>query len=126
MYVLVVVFGVEALNVALESLNCRQQICFHGGLDLHQSVLVLQHLKSQQPHSPCLCTYTTLADIIHSVALSPSYQGVEVFPGVHQAVHAFSVPIVKVQLVFVEQSKGFFHWTDCGIDTNLRLPNLKQ
>lgn len=47
----VVVFGVEALNVDLEALHCRQQVCLHTGLDLHKSVLVLHHLKPQHTHS---------------------------------------------------------------------------
>lgn len=55
-----------------------------------------------------------------------SHQGVEGLPGVRQAVHALCVPVVEEQLVFVEQSEGFLHRTDGGVDTNLRLPNLKQ
>lgn len=48
MSVPVVVLGAEALNVDLEVLHCRQQVCLHAGLDLHQNVLVLHHLK---PHT---------------------------------------------------------------------------
>lgn len=54
------------------------------------------------------------------------HQGVEVLPGVHQAVHALGVPVVEEKFVFVEQSKGFLDRTDGGVDTNLLLPDLKQ
>lgn len=46
MTVPVAVLAAEALDVALEALHCRQQVCLHAGLDLHKSVLVLYHLKT--------------------------------------------------------------------------------
>lgn len=55
-----------------------------------------------------------------------SHQGVEVLPGVHQAVHALGVPVVEEKFVFVEQSEGFLDRTDGGVNTNLLLSNLKE
>lgn len=59
-------------------------------------------------------------------SVPPAHQGVEGLPGVRQAVHLLGVPVVEEQLVFVEQSEGFLHRADGGVDTDLRLPNLKQ
>lgn len=49
------VVGAEALSLALEALHCRQQVCLHAGLNLHQSVLGLHHLKPQHTHITHTC-----------------------------------------------------------------------
>lgn len=62
----VVVLAAEALSVALEVLHCRQQVGLHAGLDLHQSVLVLDHLKPQHTHVFISVFVRTLVDIMPS------------------------------------------------------------
>lgn len=55
-----------------------------------------------------------------------THQVSEVFPGVHQAVHALAVPVTVEQLVSVEQGEGFLQRPDGGVNAKLRLPNLQQ
>lgn len=55
-----------------------------------------------------------------------THQVTEVFPGVHQAVHALAVPVTVEQLVSVEQGEGFLQRPDGGVDAKFRLPNLQQ
>lgn len=61
-----------------------------------------------------------------SLSLPASHQGVEVFPGVRQAVDALGVAVREQKFVFIEQSKRFLHWANGGVDTNLRLPDLEK